>query len=429
MAASSSDCTDGPVQSVISKRLRALRKKQNRILQMEESLAGGKILNKEQEDVLRSKPFVAALIDELEKLRLPLAAALAEEVSPPPPPPKHEEKRAEGSVEDLVSLLYFGSLFDVMPQREFTATMLTRTHERECCLTYDYVTDDSTDLLGEGDLDGIAALSALVTSRPVSSGVSHKSALQGSVEHARLWIIGADQPIHPGSSMTYAGLREKLKKILASDFFTTVPEMKAPVDVAAAVGKYGDAPAQVEVSEATVLQSLAVQTEGDAEQYEQKNELENFQVSEVNLHHQSTSIEETPKMDETDMPAPFDDASTQKEQQKLEEDLEAQNQGDADLRDEQYIPRRSYQNQRGGNRGGGRRGYPNGRGGRGGRGGGGGVYQNGRSQYYDPGYYPRSYNNTRGRGGRFGGGSAMYNNQTGPHGGHDPASVELGANA
>lgn len=34
------------------------------------------------------------------------------------------------------------------------------------------------------------------------------------------------------------GLREKLNKIMASDYFTTTPEIKAPVEVAAAAGNY-----------------------------------------------------------------------------------------------------------------------------------------------------------------------------------------------
>ncbi|KAL0005027.1 hypothetical protein SO802_012588 [Lithocarpus litseifolius] len=58
-------------------------------------------------------------------------------------------------VEDLLNLLYFGSLFDVKSQGDFTTTMLTRTHVRGCCLSYDYVTDDATDLLGERDLEKI----------------------------------------------------------------------------------------------------------------------------------------------------------------------------------------------------------------------------------------------------------------------------------
>ena len=77
----------------------ALRKKLNCITQMEEAIAQGKPINKEQEEV-RSRPTILALIDELDKLRQPLAQAVSEELS---------------------------------------------------LLTYDYVTDDATDLLGERD--------------------------------------------------------------------------------------------------------------------------------------------------------------------------------------------------------------------------------------------------------------------------------------
>ncbi|URD94585.1 hypothetical protein MUK42_30300 [Musa troglodytarum] len=211
---------DGPVLSLMSKRLRALRKKYNRILQMEGSLAQGKPLNKEQ-----------------------------------------EEEEPDLAVRDMLTLLYFGCLFDVKPQSEFAATMLTRTHERGCCLTYDYVTDDAIELLGERDLDAISALGSLVTSRPVYSGVSHKNALEACLQHAKHWLSSADQPILTGTSITYAELREKLNKILASDYFTTTPEMKAPGDVAAAVGKYGVA-CQVPISESMMAPSPVVQTEG-----------------------------------------------------------------------------------------------------------------------------------------------------------------------
>ncbi|XP_039156064.1 disease resistance protein RPV1-like [Eucalyptus grandis] len=66
---------------LIDKRLFALREKHSRILQVEGSIAQGKTTNKEQEDVLRSKPSVLASIDELEKLRPQLSSALQEELS------------------------------------------------------------------------------------------------------------------------------------------------------------------------------------------------------------------------------------------------------------------------------------------------------------------------------------------------------------
>lgn len=239
VACSSSDASDGPVLSLINKRLRALRKKQNRILQMEESVSQGKILNKEQEETLRSKPYIAAAIDELEKLKQPLALAVSEEInaaiqthqsspatansSTTVEKPSNDNDNNEindnigeggegaevaergeiGAVEDLLNLLYFGSMFDVKNQNDFTATMLTRTHERGCCLTYDYVTDDdAADLLGEKDLDLISMLGGLLISRPVNSSLSHKNALQRCIENAKHWIAKSDQLIDPASNVT-----------------------------------------------------------------------------------------------------------------------------------------------------------------------------------------------------------------------------------
>lgn len=43
---------------------------------------------------------------------------------------------------------------------------------------------------------------------------------------------------HSHGSFSDAGLREKLNKIMASDYYTTTPEIKAPVEVAAAAGNY-----------------------------------------------------------------------------------------------------------------------------------------------------------------------------------------------
>jgi hypothetical protein len=223
-ASTASEVSDGPVLNLLNKRLRALRKKFNRIAQMEEGVAQGKVINKEQEEVLRSKPVVSALIDELEKLRQPLSQAVSEELSlaaqhhqlssdsapandhPQTPEDHHDESNSNQPdlhvAEDLLNLLYFGSLFDVKPQSDFTATMLARTHERGCCLTYDYVTDDATDLLGERDMDLIATLGGLLISRPVDSSLSHKNALQRCIEHAELWLANADRPIEPNSNIT-----------------------------------------------------------------------------------------------------------------------------------------------------------------------------------------------------------------------------------
>ncbi|XP_062160300.1 uncharacterized protein LOC133867561 [Alnus glutinosa] len=438
-ASTASEVSDGPVLNLLNKRLRALRKKFNRIAQMEEGVAQGKVINKEQEEVLRSKPVVSALIDELEKLRQPLSQAVSEELSlaaqhhqlssdsapandhPQTPEDHHDERNSNQPdlhvAEDLLNLLYFGSLFDVKPQSDFTATMLARTHERGCCLTYDYVTDDATDLLGERDMDLIATLGGLLISRPVDSSLSHKNALQRCIEHAELWLANADRPIEPNSNITYAGLRERLNKIMASDYFTTTPEMKASVEVAAAAaaGNYASfqqmpitAPTQVEGSVA-----LFQHTDQDAE---------NFQGYETGDNDESSPVDELQK-DEVEMENAAEVISVQQEQINPQAELE-HNEIDPQSKGQQYIPRRTYQNQRGGrgDRGGGRRGYSNGRGGRG-SGRGSGSYQNGRNQYYEqPGnYYPRNFYNNRGRGGR--GGQAYNNHGSAVQGSHAPADV------
>ncbi|RZB69243.1 Synaptotagmin-1, partial [Glycine soja] len=76
--------------------------------------------------------------------------------------------------------------------------------ERGCCLTYDYVTDDATDLLGEKDLDSISALRGLLVSRPADSSFSHKNALHRCVEHAKLWL--AQDREHMGFVSSFLGV-------------------------------------------------------------------------------------------------------------------------------------------------------------------------------------------------------------------------------
>jgi len=438
-AAAAAEATDGPVLSVVSKRLRALRKKYNRITQMEESLAAGKTLNREQEEVLRSKPVVAALIEELERLRAPLASAVAEELSsrPAPAAAAASSSDSDSSIQDLLALVYFGSLFDVKPQHDFATTMVARAHERNCCITYDYVTDDAADLLVEADLDAVSTLASLAASRPAAAvGVSHRDALQACAHHARLWLRRADEPIHPDSTITYAGVRAKLERIMSLDYYTARTEIRATQDLAASVGSYG--PGVGQAQECTVVPPQAPEAAEESTTVEgNKDEKEESQATEIYTDNQAPAVD-AQHVDDDALVNPIDEVpSAEAEQERFEADLEDQEQ-----KDQQFVQRRSYQNQRGGGRGG-RRGYPNGRGGRGGRGGGyqngrgggAGGFQNGRGggggYYYDSGYYQlRNYNN-RGRGGRSSGGSSYYNHGGGVQGGGhgNPGRVELGANA
>ncbi|KAK6922076.1 hypothetical protein RJ641_012583 [Dillenia turbinata] len=398
--AAASELAEGPAMSLISKKLRALRKRHNRILQMEESLSQGKSLNKEQEEVLRSKSSVLTLIEELEKLRFPLSAAISDEINA-------AIQRQNDMIFDLLNLLYFGSLFDVKSQTDFTSTMLTRTHERGCCLTYDYVTDDATDLLSEADLDSISSLGNLLISRPNHLSLSHKDALQRCVRHAKLWLENADEAIEPESTVTYKELRERLNKIMASDYFTTTPEMKAPVEVAAAAASF-QVPVQGSVTPVVEL----VQMDDSVAHYQQTqdDDAANHQGEEIN-DDKSSPAEQLHK-DELEVRHPDEVVSVQREEIKPEVEVDI-NQREVESRELQNYPRRSYP--RGGRSGNGRRGgyYPNGHGRGNGRGG--GAYMNGRNQYQDQqgNYYQRNYHNNRGRGGRVSGGGGNFHSNNG----------------
>ncbi|XP_031487791.1 uncharacterized protein LOC116255853 [Nymphaea colorata] len=455
---------DGPVLSMMNKRLRALRKKYNRILQTEESKAQGKPINKEQEDVLRSKPAVVALIEEYEKLRQPLSAAVNEELSlfkareeaalasasaasatvaATPVAEEEEEEEEEAvvdrqpeiterppsasgdlldeTVEDLLKLLYFGTLFDVRLQTDFTPIMLTKAHERSSCLIYDYVTEDATDLLVERDLDLLSLMGSLIISRPSDSTVSHRNALQECVRHAKLWLLNSNQSIHPNAGVSYARLRERLNKILSSDYFTMTPQMTklsqqtaaeaAAAVAAAAAGNYNP---QIATQEPTNMQQQDFLPEEAVSHYQQVNDLGEYNGNDLSggssTHGDPSSpnVEQLPKAEEEDYLDPSEDApnSPPPSSQDQPKQIDSEQNGDVEYRERENFPRRQYPNPRGSGRGG-RRGYMNGRGGRGSRGGG---FQNGRNQYYDAGnnYYPRNYyGHPRGRGR---GGGMMYNN-------------------
>ncbi|KAL0799014.1 hypothetical protein Bca101_054189 [Brassica carinata] len=418
-----SDAGEGPVMALVNKRLRALRKKLNRITQMEESISQGKTLNKEQQEVLRSKPSVLVLIEELEKLRAPLSAAVSEEIAlatthhnasssdqtTTAAVAAPEEEKEVQKLEDLVNLLYFGSLFDVKSQSELASVMMTKTHERGCCLVYDTVTDESTDLLCDKDLDLISELWGMMVSRPADSGLSHKNALERCVEHAKLWLANSDQAIASNCEVSYAVLREKVKKIMGSNYFTITPEMVvAPVEAAAEVGNYGSS-FQVDEQksemwhenicklscldriEKYILKLLRISFEEDVSNFKEEESVGNDQYEQQK--------DESVVTEGVVVQGQQEQGYTQVEGGRSKRDYQQQ---------QQYVPRGSHQNQRGHR--GARRGHSNAP--RGGRGGGG--YSNGRYESYDNSGgngYQRSHYNNRGRGRGGGGGNGhSYNN-------------------
>ncbi|XP_076947237.1 uncharacterized protein LOC143619108 [Bidens hawaiensis] len=420
--AATADAADGPVLTLINKRIRNLKKKLNRINQIEQSA----VKNKEQEDLLKSKPAIASVVEELEKLRPPLSAAVDEEIaiavkhSQTPRDNNNNNNNNnnninnnndnnninESTVEDLLKLIYIGNMFDVKTRNEFDSIMLTRTHERNCCLTYDYVTDDDAAVvLGESDLDLLAKMSSFLISRPVDLSASHQDALRRCVEHAKRWLAGAEERVEADSDVTYAALREKLTKIIGSDYLKITPEMKAPAVVAAeAAGNY-------------VFQ-VPVQVENTVAPHDQtEDNSTDFQRNETH-EDQSSPVEHSPEQE------PEAENTIETEVQVEQGETNAVNTENK----EQYAPRRY--NQRGGGRsnggGHGGRGYGGGRGGR--SGGRGGPYQNERNQYYEQqgNYYQsnqRNYYGGRGRGGRGGGGGGNGNGNGYNH--HHGAGVEV----
>lgn len=411
-ATAASETSDGPVLSVINKRLRALRKKYNRILQMEESLANGKTLNKEQEETFRSKPSVVAAIDELEKLRQPLAAAVTEEINlatqhhlasaADSPDEKFAGKDDNSCVENLLNIIYFGNMFNHANwgKNDLVSTMWKRAmHERACCLNYDCMPEDEStdvmDLLSEKDLDLIAMLSELLICRPVNSTLSHKHALQTCIEHAKRWITKSDQHIVPESDATYAGLRSKLNKIMSSLYFTTEPVFR----VEQAVAEYESYPVPVE--ETVLPVNSTMQAESPVARYQEKEEEHVNSQDDKSNEINDSSAKELHQENMCEQRAEPEEVGHEGES--------VEDPKDANVDNQQSVRRRFHQNfrgNRGGGGGGGRRGYSNGRGGRGrGR-----SYHDDRNPYYDqPGnYYPRNYPNYRGRGGRGSRGGGSY---------------------
>eukprot|EP00897_Mesotaenium_endlicherianum_P009864 jgi/Mesen1/8906/ME000540S08423 len=268
---------EGPVLTVILKKLRALRKKATRILQIEEAVVAGKAINEEQDVVLKSKASVYLLIDEYEKLRQPLEAAIKKELSDSQNSfltaalerraaaaaaeneaqvlqGKDTEQEPKVGGEDtsyisevgeglsaasldhgteaasptdvaaMTQLLYFASLFDISHQGDSSVVQWNKAQERNACLAHDFVGDDSTSPLTEADLDAICALGRLVTSGS-SEGVTHKDAINECLRHANNYLANSEQIISNNLHASYAGVRDRVSRILASEFCTrNLPE-------------------------------------------------------------------------------------------------------------------------------------------------------------------------------------------------------------
>ncbi|KAI3778998.1 hypothetical protein L2E82_08407 [Cichorium intybus] len=99
-------------------------------------------------------------------------------------------------------------------------------HERNWCLMYDMYADESdpSAILREEDLDMMAELGSLMTSRPVGSHLPHQKALQRCIKHAKLWLSKSEQQIVPNSDISYAKLREKFSRMMGLDYLINDPD-------------------------------------------------------------------------------------------------------------------------------------------------------------------------------------------------------------
>lgn len=75
------EAPEGPVITVLSKRLRACRKKLRKIEDVEAAVTQGKEINEEQRALVASKPGLCSVIEELEKLTGIVSQALVDEAT------------------------------------------------------------------------------------------------------------------------------------------------------------------------------------------------------------------------------------------------------------------------------------------------------------------------------------------------------------
>lgn len=240
---------DGPVLTALAKRVRAVKKKLNRITETEAAVSAGKEINADQQELLKAKPGLVAVIEELDKLHeifkeavkeeLDLAAeeyqqivAQAQVVEPPAPvepvlepvitPPPVEEAQVEPAVdtaaivrstkEKILELLYFSQLFE---EHGHWSTL----RERQACLTYELPEGRR---LTDQDLIRLAHLGKSLITRVPDQLVSHKDALQQCNELADKWLT---DPSHfvDFLGVPVSDLQEVLLSITSSNYYTATP--------------------------------------------------------------------------------------------------------------------------------------------------------------------------------------------------------------
>ncbi|BDA48675.1 hypothetical protein COCOBI_12-3570 [Coccomyxa sp. Obi] len=263
---------EGPVLTVITKRLRAANKKLKRIEEIEGSRAAGKTLNADQEEVLRGKPKVLGTIEELERLAPLLKEALVEERSALEATAQsaaesaaraHAEQEAatkfaaleeakaaaersaaaaqaeaeeakqhvaelqaapsgeaaESAITRLIQLIYFAMLFVDDGSHQHLS-------ERSACRSYDYDDDEGTPgaALTNEDLTFISQLGQLIIQRPPNQTLCHQDSITHCKELAMKFLDKSEEML-PLLNTTAAHVAERLERVLSLGYITVVPQV------------------------------------------------------------------------------------------------------------------------------------------------------------------------------------------------------------
>lgn len=265
---------DGAVITLVSKRLRAAKKKLNRIQELETAVGNGKDINADQQELLNSKTGVVAVIEELERVTPLLRPVVAEEreearlelqleteaaakaaaaLAVPPaggegikPEAEHHpdsdiaelpasvdrssqtniadtQAAVEEAVMKVLQLVYFGQVFE---------SSVTGPQERHACLSYSYRAPQEAPALTDQHLSQISFLAKLLSTRPPGMTHSHKDALAACQELALKFLFDGAAEV-PELGVPMQSIQDGISTVVQSGYYTAQPHKTTmPIDMA-----------------------------------------------------------------------------------------------------------------------------------------------------------------------------------------------------
>lgn len=208
----------------LNKRIRAIRKKLNKILLVEEKLAKNQKINDDQKSILGEKSYLEKLAKEFEDLRqhfsklyLAEIAAKAKQLEKQEPVLQEEKKvevESREIVRRLVNLFHAVNLFNLnLPNGESPR------------VPYLHHINETSAISSEADFDGlnyfISLINGLIHDTPESDFAQR---VERSTDHAFSFLEGKDEEVFNG--VTYHHIQSQIAEINNSIFCTPAP---APV--------------------------------------------------------------------------------------------------------------------------------------------------------------------------------------------------------